>query len=754
MFTVRDEAAPKSASQVVQAEEASAGDVQVQLRRRHGVLMDYLADEKEGQAEERFQMAVDEDFNDHLQWTSEDAQLLIERGQAPLVYNEGRLTVEWLKGTEKRTRIDYKILPRSEDDETGAEVKTKVFKYVDDVNLGAFHRSAAFASMVTAGVGYLEEGINIEPGEEIIYAGSAPWRDVYRDRRSRNIDYNKDGRYLFRMRRLDLDYAVALLPKCRDQLERAADSTRAVEDEVWYLGERLTSAHDLDYSANLPTSQRERRAFIGSAYADSGRKSSVELIEAWYKVPESVKFFQDGPHKGKVFDENSPQHAQAAQDGWRLYESVAWRMRVMICTLDDPLWDGPSPFKHQKFPIIPVFCYRRARDGMAYGVWRGMRDPQYDLNKRMSKALWAASSNRVVADDDAVEDVDEAREEIARPDAWIKKKRGAELRIENNGPDLQASLELANQDRTMIRTVGGVTSENLGHDTNAISGKAVLAKQDQGSMTTAEIFDNFRLGYQLAGRLRLSHIEQYKTEREVIRIVGQNRPIEWVTINDFDPETGQWKNDITEREADFIVSEQDYRASLQQAAAETMGEIFSKVAPYAPQAIVNVLDLWVDLMDVPNKEEFVSRIRKLNGQRDPSKRPTPEEMQAQQQAEAKAAAADQLQQDTQRKAFEELIAKIEKLAAETADIRTTTLYQSLQAAQIVATTPGVAPVADTIAKGAGFQDQGGDDPNIVQPSQAIPMAPPHQLMQADGAARGIETPAADGTHPVHPPVAV
>ncbi len=754
MFTVRDEAAPKSASQVVQVEEASADDVQVQLRRRHGVLMDYLADEKEGQAEERFQMAVDEDFNDHLQWTSEDAQLLIERGQAPLVYNEGRLTVEWLKGTEKRTRIDYKILPRSEDDETGAEVKTKVFKYVDDVNLGAFHRSAAFASMVTAGVGYLEEGINIEPCEEIIYAGSAPWRDVYRDRRSRNIDYNKDGRYLFRMRRLDLDYAVALLPKCRDQLERAADSTRAVEDEVWYLGERLTSAHDLDYSANLPTSQRERRAFIGSAYADSGRKSSVELIEAWYKVPESVKFFQDGPLKGKVFDENSPQHAQAAQDGWRLYESVAWRMRVMICTLDDPLWDGPSPFKHQKFPIIPVFCYRRARDGMAYGVWRGMRDPQYDLNKRMSKALWAASSNRVVADDDAVEDVDEAREEIARPDAWIKKKRGAELRIENNGPDLQASLELANQDRAMIRTVGGVTSENLGHDTNAISGKAVLAKQDQGSMTTAEIFDNFRLGYQLAGRLRLSHIEQYKTEREVIRIVGQSRPIEWVTINDFDPETGQWKNDITEREADFIVSEQDYRASLQQAAAETMGEIFSKVAPYAPQAIVNVLDLWVDLMDVPNKEEFVSRIRKLNGQRDPSKRPTPEEMQAQQEADTKAAQADQLQQQTQAKALEELIAKIEKLTAETADIRTTTLYQSLQAAQIVATTPGVAPVADTIAKGAGFQDQGGDDPNIVQPSQAIPMAPPHQLMQADGAARGIETPAADGTTPVHPPVAV
>ena len=63
-----------------------------------------------------------------MQWTQEDAQALIERGQAPLVFNEVKPTIDWIIGTERRTRVDYKILPREKDDEALAEIKTKLMK--------------------------------------------------------------------------------------------------------------------------------------------------------------------------------------------------------------------------------------------------------------------------------------------------------------------------------------------------------------------------------------------------------------------------------------------------------------------------------------------------------------------------------------------------------------------------------------------------------------------------------------------------
>jgi len=80
----------------------------------------------------------------------------------------------------------------------------------------------------------------------------------------------------------------------------------------------------------------------------------------------------------------------------------------------------------------------------------------------------------------------------------------------------------------------------------------------------------------------------------------------------------------------------------------------------------------------------------------------------------------------------------------------TALYTALQAGQVVATVPGVAPVADEIAKSAGFKDMLGADPNIPQlnvpPATPATMAatPGAELMQTDGATQGIQTVSADG----------
>lgn len=435
-----------------------------------------------------------------------------------------------------------------------------------------------------------------------------------------------------------------------------------------------------------------------------------------------------------------------------------------------------SPFRHGRFLLTPIYGYRRARDGLAYGVMRGMRDIQDDLNKRRSKALFALSSNRVVAEQGAVDDVDEARAEAARPDMWLEVKQGKKVTFEKPAGDYQGNLDLAVQDTQAIREVGGVSGENLGHDTNANSGKAILAKQDQGALTTGELFDNLLLAIRQAGKLRLSHIEQFWTEQKAIRIVGERKPIEWVEVNKFDPATGQYLNDITAREADFIVDTQDYRASLSQAAMEQMFALLGQIATFAPQVVLAVLDLVVESADIKDKDEWVARIRKLNGQRDPSKPPTPEEVQAEQAAQAKQHEAEQIATETAKAQLAQITANMElmrsqmsKLGVEDALKRVETLYSALQAAQIAATTPGVTGAADEIAKSAGFEDKhpGGipqppvnTDPMTpatgLPPQPAEPTPPPiGPASGLEGVQGGIETPTGtDNVPPAGDPSAI
>jgi len=94
----------------------------------------------------RYQMALDENYYDSIQWTPDEAAAVRPRGQNPIVYNEVKPTIDWLIGTEWRMRHDFKVLARndrSKEASADAQVKTKLLKYLDDVNRASFERSLA-----------------------------------------------------------------------------------------------------------------------------------------------------------------------------------------------------------------------------------------------------------------------------------------------------------------------------------------------------------------------------------------------------------------------------------------------------------------------------------------------------------------------------------------------------------------------------------------------------------------------------------
>lgn len=662
----------------------------VELHKR--LLGDYMR-ELDISRENRFDQAKDEDVYDNIQWDETDAQVLRDRGQMPLVYNVTSASIDWITGTERRSRADFKVLPRRKDASKPAERKTQLLKYLSDVNRVPFTRSRAFEDAVKVGIGWLEDGIGGEDGEEPLYSRYENWRYVLHDSLANEPDLS-DSRYLFRAKWVDLDIACAMFPKRKELLERSA----AAADDILSLdlyGDEAMDQKEVELDRQGSQGRGDR--------IDRFTRRRVRLIEGWVRQPVTEKKVAGGDFAGEVYDPMSRGHRESIEAGEAATrQAMMLRMHVAIFTPVGMLWHSPSPYRHNRFPLTPIWGFRRGRDGQPYGLIRRLRDIQDDINKRASKALYILSTNKVIMDEDAVPDdtsVEEFIEEVNSPDGVIRKKKGSHLEINAERELSQWHLELMARSISMVERAAGVNDDNLGRKTNAQSGIAIQRRQEQGSMTTVKFFDNLMFASQIQGEKQLANVEQFMEERKAFRITNMRGSPEYIEVNDGLPE-----NDIVRTKADFIISEGEWRASMRQAAVD---ELLQAMKNFPPEVVMVMLDLLVENMDLPNREEIVKRIRSVTGQRDPdAEEPTEEEV-AQVQAKRQ---ADEINVKTALANLQKLTAEAEKTLAQAKQIDAQTtvanidaLQKALTAAQSVIAIPATADVADHILDGSGFQ---------------------------------------------------
>lgn len=725
---------------------AQPREVVMSAKERHEQRKAWFVAEAAKQGPNRARMAKCENAYDNEQWTREDAAEVEARGQNPVVYNEIKPAIDWMIGTERRSRVDFYVVAEedgqaAEDDATN---KTKLLKYLDDTNRAGFERSYAAEDMFKAGVGWLEVGLRGDRTGVPIFVGAESWRNILWDSNDRRRDLS-NARYLFRIKIVDFDVALAIFPEKREELERCVQEG----DELsvftsWMSGSGLISGLDA-FGANSDEIDFITPKPVGLF----NPRKRVMLLECWSR---------------------EPQRRPTSDDG--LGDPVTFKMRVSIMTEHDTLIESWSPFNHDQFPFIPLWAYINRRTGLPYSPILPMLGPQEALNHRMSKAIMEAASNQLMIEEDAIGeamDIDEIRDELNAPDGIPIFKTGAlsgnRIRERPPGGAATQQLMLAERDKNAMRSASGVTGENRGETTNATSGKAVIAKQEQGGLLTAELFDNLLLARQIEGELTLSMAEQFVRAPMTIRVAGEGRKVERTRINEPQAD-GSYLNDITARRAHFTVGEQAWKQSYAESAFASLMEVLTQLAAAAPQVVVNLLDLVFDMHpNLPRKKALMDRIRAVNGQQDPDGKMTPEQEQAQKQQLAQAKAQYESTMAKIQADIQEAVAKGEKLVADAMKSRLESLYISAQAAQTLAQMPGAVPVADELLRSAGFTDAGATGevipPNVAD--DAAPAAPDEQVpvdptlgpqppadgstsapLLGDGEAAGIETVAPDG----------
>lgn len=678
------------------------------------------------------------DYADGNQLDSELMQRQKALGIPPAKENIIGPAISTVCGYEAKTRTDWRVTP---DGDPGGQDVADALNY--RLNQAERHSRAdkalsdAFRAAATVGLGWVEVA---RPASSLKF----PYRcravhrnEIWWDMSAREQDL-EDAQWLFRRRWVNRYRAARMFPEHKDIVLRNMDNWLADA-----AGEMLEGGQ----STGLAQALEAERAWTvqeDSWYNDENQE--VCLTELWYRRWDNVTILRAHNGRSVEYDRNNELHNAVLRAGRGvLQQETVARMRRAYWMGPHLLHDGPTPYPHDHFPYVPVWGYREDMTGVPYGLVRDMLFPQDNLNASISKLRWGMSAVRTERTKGAVAMSDELfRRMSARVDADIvldpveMAKQGARFEVKRDFQLNDQQFKLMEDSRRAMERVSGITAAFQGAQGTARSGLQEQTQLEQSQVAVADLMDNFGEARRFVGELLVSLIiEDLGREETVIVIEGDvlNPPRE-VVLNhpEVDPATGYQylSNDVQKTRLRVALEDVPTTSSFR---AQQLNALSESVKALPAEMQLVVMPFMVDLMDLPRKEQVVEALREAQQHQDPEQLREQIKQELMYELKERELALKETESD----------AKVKKMMAEAVQVGVQAAFSAMQAGAQVAQMPLIAPIADSIMQGAGYQrpNPAGHDPNFPVPGE-IP---------ADVAAQSEVAPdVRQNTSPTFPPI--
>lgn len=689
----------------------------------------------------RAQADKEADYADGNQLSTDLLRRMQEAGIPPAKENIIGPAIRAVCGFEAKTRTDWRVTP--DGDPEGQDV-ADALNY--RLNQAERHSradralSAAFKPACAVGIGWVEVS-RASNSLEFPYKCRAIHRnELWWDMKAIEPDLS-DARWLYRRRWVSRSRAARMFPKHATIIMHGADK---------WIAEFSVQELEGGKSTGLQVAADAHRAWtsVEDNYYNEENKT-VCITELWYRrwVTTVMLKMRDG--RAVKYDETNELHQAAVAMGQgRLVEELLPVVRRSYWMGPHCLFDGPSPYPHPHFPYVRIIGSQEDLTGIPYGLVRDMLFPQDNLNSTISKLRWGMSAVETIRTKGAIAMTDQQfRQMASRVDAdfvldaeHFRNNSGARFERKRDFQLNTQQFQLMQDSRAAAAGVSGVTPSFQGQNGTATSGIQEQTQVEQSQVSLADLMDSFKDARAMVGEMLLALIiEDIGKEETTIVIEGDVlNPPRTVVLNspEIDELTGivMLSNDVQRTRLkvalDDVPSTSSFRAQQLNALSESI-----KSAPPDIQQVV--MPFMIDLMDLPRKKEVVQAIRDAKGQADP------EQMREQVKQE--------LMHDLKERelALKERIgdAQIEKLVREAVQVGVQSAFSAMQAGAQVAQMPMIAPIADEVMRGAGYQrpTPAGADPNFPTPA-GVPMQP----APADQGAElgGVQ----QNTSPAFPPV--
>lgn len=447
----------------------------------HHVLMDYVDSYEEATVDARREAARDERYVHNKQWSDREIQKLRRRNQPVITFNKIGKKIHALKGHEIRTRVDPKARPRTlsgfhEDD---ANAASDAIRYVTDKERFDSVRSSAFEDLLIPGFcgALVELEVKERQGRKQV---EIKLRHIHRDRlfwdpHSMKADFS-DARFKGIVTWMDWEEATKRYRKPAQR--RVLEQTRVRGSE-----EELNETHS-DKPRKWWDAKRRRVKVTEIYYEDW---SDEENDYVWMVAHFTSAGMLEQPVETAIFDE---------------YGIPQCPLIMTSANVDD--------------------------ENQRYGYVRQLISPQDEINKRRSKMLHAVNVNRIIAEDGAFKSKQEALVQKAKPDGFLVVNKGylqnAAVQFENAQDVAQGNLQLLNDAYNQMESIGPDIS-TLAQLPQSASGRAILARQQAGTLELEPIFENLREWQRQIYTLIWYCVRTYWTEEMWVRVTDDEQEI-------------------------------------------------------------------------------------------------------------------------------------------------------------------------------------------------------------------------------------
>lgn len=531
-----------------------------------------------------FKNAVrDFQFIEGNQWTAEEIKELESRGQAPIVENEMKPILDRIIGQYKRQKTRIGVRGRNlGEDEDKSEILTDLMLHAQQNSDYEFEEGDMFNDGNSCGFGVFKVKIGFD---EIIDAElqmeAIDTLSVYPDPNSRAYDWNKDAEFVSWAKWVDIEEAKRLYPSKKKSLQAII---------------------------NLDPVNNGVSSFKRDTYFDD-KTQRVRLVEQEYKTREMRKrvILSNGEKKDVTsWKESRIKSFLDANDGSSLISQVEFKIKVGVFSSDILLEHKDSPYRHNRFTLVPYFIYRK-KDGEPLSMMRHLIDPQSEIDKRRSKALHLLSTNQIVFEQGSIKDKDELGREMAKPDGQIEYKKGKEPpQIIKNVEVAGTQINLLAESKQAITRISGVGEDSLNRPTEIRSGIGLQRKQAQTDIILlGNIFDNLRRTRKMIGKLMYENIKQYYTEEKVFQVtddLGKSRSF-ILTKKDIDI--------IKEGTYDIIIEEMPDTTTIQDEQFNKINDMLRSIN-LPPNYSMALLPVLLEVSQLRNKDAIKEAIKGLS----------------------------------------------------------------------------------------------------------------------------------------------
>lgn len=352
------------------------------------------------------------------QWTKEEIETLRRRKQPLVTSNRIVRKIDAVVGLVERLKQDVKAYPRTPAQDEGAELATATIRFVLDNNDWGSKSSRIARSAGIDGISGIEYDLVAgDEGDPSLEMHIVYGDGFFYDPRSFDEGFT-DARFMGVSKWVDIEQAKELAPEKAAEIEEMMDT-----------GSDLTTIADTDRERNwINTNERK-----------------VRLIDHWY------------------------------------IKGGKWRWCLYIG--NTVLMEGTSPFIDERgktFPRYRMFSASVDHDGDRYGFVRNLKSPQDEINHRRSKLLWQLNAKRVISEKGAVDDIEIARREWAKPDGWVEKNPGLSVEPDQTlAQDAKGQAELLQEAKNEIENFGP-NPALIGQGLEDSSGRAISLLQQAG----------------------------------------------------------------------------------------------------------------------------------------------------------------------------------------------------------------------------------------------------------------------------------